>query len=68
MMGHDENDNIYLPYMICMYVHVHEKRNELEYKVHYGINMEVKIFKRHRNFLYLYLHIYNSFDFCQPKK
>lgn len=35
---------MYLPYMICMYVHVHEKRNELEYKVHYGINMKVKIF------------------------
>lgn len=32
MMGHDENDNIYLPYTICMYVHVHEKRNELEYQ------------------------------------
>lgn len=48
MMGHDENDNIYLPYMICMYVHVHEKRNGLEYKVHYGTKMKVKIFKRHR--------------------
>lgn len=23
---------MYLPYMICMYVHVHEKRNELEYQ------------------------------------
>lgn len=22
----------YLPYMICMYVHVHEKRNDLEYQ------------------------------------
>lgn len=34
MMGYmyDENDNNYLPYMICMYVHVHEKRNELEYQ------------------------------------
>lgn len=21
-----------LPYMICMYVHVHEKRNDLEYQ------------------------------------
>lgn len=25
MMGHDENDNNYLPYMICMYVHAQEK-------------------------------------------
>lgn len=32
IMGHDENDNIYLPYTICMYVHVHEKRNDLEYQ------------------------------------
>lgn len=48
MMGYmyDENDNIYLPYMICMYVH--EKRNELEYKVYYGMKMKVKMFKRHR--------------------
>lgn len=72
MMGHDENDNIYryLPYMICMYVHVQEKRNELEYKVHHRINMKVKIpvFKRHRTFLYPYLHVYNSLNFCQPKK
>lgn len=59
MMGYmyDENDNNYLPYMICMYVHVHEKRNELEYKVHYGMKMKVKIFKRHRTFLYLYPHV-----------
>lgn len=34
MMGYmyDENDNNYLPYTICMYVHVHEKRNDLEYQ------------------------------------
>lgn len=32
IMGHDENDNNYLPYMICMYVHVHEKRTDLEYQ------------------------------------
>lgn len=46
---------MHLPYMICMYVHVHEKRNELEYKVHqyHGMKMKVKIFKRHRTFLYL---------------
>lgn len=36
------------------------------------MKIQVKIFnlkdKLHRKFLYLYLHIYNSFGFCQPKK
>lgn len=59
-----------------MYVHVHEKRNEFEYKVHqyHGMKMKVKIFnlkdKLHRKLSIPIptLHIYNSFDFCQPKK
>lgn len=75
MMGYmyDEHDNNYLPYMICMYVH--EKRNELEYKVHYGINQyESEDIQTAQNLSIptctLYLHVYNSFDFCQtlPKE
>lgn len=62
--------------MICMYVQVHEKRNDFEYKVHqyHGMKMKVKIFNpkdklhRKRSIPKVYLHIYNSFDFCQPKK
>lgn len=68
IMGHDETIILYLPYMICTYVHVHEKRNDLECKVHYRINMEVKIFKRHRTFLYLGIPTYIQLFRLLPTK
>lgn len=61
---------MYLPYMICMYVHVHEKRNDLEYKVHqyHGMKTKVKIFIRHRTFLYLGIPTCIQFSHLLPTK